>query len=141
MKRKLWKGGEYMKTLKTILIIMGVLFLISIPFAMLPWSTMAALGSWFGVDFGPSDDFFVYAIRVIVFSAGLGGIFFMIMAWDLAKYKTLIQFTGAALLLLGVFTLVLITAVYQFTNPWFYFDPFFELVFGAAILSLARRIP
>lgn len=129
-----------MKTLKVILWVLAVMFLLSFVQMILPWDYINRAIEPFGMEALPDTAMIGYLMRVMMACAGLIGIFLLIMARNPRKYLKMVKLVGWALAALGVYMLVLASLVFEFANFWYYVDPIFCLIVGVAILWLTKKM-
>jgi len=127
-----------MKSLKVILWILAIAFLLGFLAMIVPLGSLNKVLEPFGINPLPDGAMAGYMMRTMMACTGLIGIFLIIMALKPKKYLKMVKLVGWALVALGIYMLILVSLVYEFANFWYYVDPIWCLVFGGAILWLTK---
>ncbi|NQU77584.1 hypothetical protein HQ544_02710 [Candidatus Falkowbacteria bacterium] len=128
-----------MKTLKVLLWIMAVVYLLAFLSSFLPLDTFNLLMKPFDMDPLPDSTLLSYAYKILMLCAAVIGVFLIVMARDPKKHKKMIKLVGWASILIAAYMLFLTFFVFKFENRWFYADPIFYLIFGVAIVKLIKK--
>jgi len=82
-----------MKTLKVVLVVMGVLFLVSAPGTVLPWSSVVGWAAIWGLQAPPDHPLVDYFVRMASLAFALIGIFLLVLATDPLRYRPMLVLT------------------------------------------------
>ncbi len=127
-----------MKTLKILLWVTAVCYLVAFPFIFVPWSVIEGIGSWFGVASIPISPFVLYFFRISCGAYGLIGVFFAILALNPLKYGPMLNLGAYGLILFGM--LALLTGASIGLNPIVYLgDGISGIILGGAILVFSGK--
>jgi hypothetical protein len=105
-----------------------------------PWSWLAATHRWLGLGEMPNAPVVEYRARSVSAIYALLGTFCLVMAGDLERYRPLVQFLGAAFVVMGVlFTGIDLAA----GMPWWWtaLEGPFGVPVGTLLYFLARPAP
>lgn len=137
-----------MKALKVLLWLCGIGCFLSLPLMVMPWSVIEsicrALGlesiiaQWFGAESIPNNPLVVYAVRTACAVGALSGVFFIIMARDPVRYRSLVILTAWGLVFIGLVCLVVGLTV-KMKPPLYIIDVAFCLVLGIVIDILSHK--
>ncbi len=128
-----------MRTLKIILWISAIVWLLSGLGTFLPVSMLESFAKIFGVQAFPDSPLFVYVIRVSSAMAVAMGAFFVILALHPMKYGVMIPFSGLASVFVGL--VCGITGLTADMSPlWFLGDTLGCLIMGVLILASWKQV-
>ena len=120
-----------MKALKAVLVAIGVLCVVCVLGAVLPWSALARFFEFFGVPALQPAPFLVYCVRTSSLACALIGLFFLVLSTDPLRYRPMLVLAVAGLFLLAVACLLIGWSV-GMRPPWYFVDVAISLV--AALL-------
>lgn len=128
------------RCLQWLLRAVGGVALLALPCVVLPEAWMDRVHQGLGLGPLPGEPIVGYLARsTSAFYTILGGLW-LLLSFDLPRYRPVLVYMGAAILLLGA-TLLAVDWLEGLPGWWIAFEGPFGLVFGAAILLLARRLP
>jgi hypothetical protein len=125
--------------LKLILRVMGTSSLFALIFVAAPHSWMRPIHAWVGLGKMPDTPIVWYLARsTSAFYALTGGLFWVV-SFDLPRFRPVLIYLSAGVIVLGVSLLILDRAE-GLPRAWALWEGPFTIVIGAVMLVLSRRI-
>ena len=127
-----------MMGLKIVLWIYGVLCLLGVVCAALPWAGIVTLCQWFAVPAPDANAVTVYLIRLSLAMTGMVGVFFIVLALDPLRYGAMLSLAGWGLFCYALFCLV---GGVRYGLPALAYvgDVVFGFVAGALIVAFRKK--
>lgn len=118
--------------------IIGAAALLSIVAVVMPYSWMNAIHHWLGMGALPTEPVVGYLARsTSAFYALFGGLLWVV-SWDLHRYRPVLCYLGAAVILFGI-TLFFVDLLEGMPLYWRVVEGPINMGFGALILVLSSR--
>ena len=115
----------------------GLVEILAFGAVVMPRSWMEASHAWLGLGEMPGGTIVIFLARRASYVYGVHGIFLLVLASDVVRYRPLVRFIGASFLVAApVFFFIDYTSQTPFF--WTVIDTFGCAIFGAALLWLDR---
>ncbi|MBI4834999.1 MAG: hypothetical protein HY811_09320 [Planctomycetes bacterium] len=104
-----------------------------------PWNTVAKMLAWFGFHNIVVGGLTVYVYRIMCAGIGLFGIFLIMLALNLTRYKPMVKLAGLGFIFVGLIAIATGFWV-KMAPPWYIADGGFSVLFGLLITVLGGQL-
>ena len=121
-----------MKFLKILLWIVGIFYVLAVPFIFIPWTIWGTIFAWFNLSAPPNLPIVTYLFKTSLTVFATLGIFYITLALNPIKYGKMLYLAAFSLLFMG--TVCLLTGLtHNLPRMMYTGDSIFCLLFGTLI--------